>query len=68
MTVTKTHRPHRHTPHPAMHASRNAVVCMYCFQNIGVLGPRLKRQTVEARHICTEKMVAAQPAAPPPYN
>ncbi len=68
MTAIKPHRTHRHAPHPVLHSNRDVVVCMYCFQTIGTLGARAKRATLEARHLCSEKVLAGQPAAPVPYN
>jgi hypothetical protein len=42
--------------------------CIHCFRNLGASRSAMQRAKTEARHVCAEKVLAAQPDAPPPYN
>jgi hypothetical protein len=42
--------------------------CIHCFRSLGARRNALQRAKAEAKHICPEKRLAWQPAAPPPYN
>lgn len=45
-----------------------AVFCIHCSRSLGVMRSAVERARAEARHICPEKLLARQPAAPPPFN
>jgi hypothetical protein len=57
-------------PRPQLPVSlRNTrLFCTYCFQSIGEPHTASQRHTLEAQHICAERDLARQPAAPPPFN
>jgi len=42
--------------------------CIHCFRSLGASRTRTQRAKVEAKHMCAEKLLSWQPAAPPPYN
>jgi hypothetical protein len=42
--------------------------CVHCFRNLGAMRSVAQRVKTEAKHICPEKLLSWQPAAPPPYN
>ena len=42
--------------------------CVHCFRSLGATRNAAQRTKTEAKHICPEKRLAWQPAAPPPYN
>jgi hypothetical protein len=42
--------------------------CVHCFRNLGAMRTASQRARTEAKHHCPEKLLASQPAAPPPYN
>jgi hypothetical protein len=42
--------------------------CIHCFRNLGAMRNSAQRVKTEAMHVCAEKLLAAQPDAPPPYN
>jgi hypothetical protein len=44
------------------------VLCVHCFRSLGVVTTAAQRLSAETAHRCAEKMLAWQPAAPPPFN
>jgi hypothetical protein len=42
--------------------------CIHCYRILGGRRTASQRAKTEAKHICPEKRLAWQPAAPPPYN
>jgi hypothetical protein len=53
---------HRIVPHA------HAVVCIYCYRNLGRTASEAKQAALLDSHNCAEARVAKQPAAPPPFN
>ena len=44
------------------------VICIHCFHSLGASRSASQRARMMAKHVCAEKLLAAQPGAPPPYN
>lgn len=44
------------------------IFCLYCFRSLGTLLSASERAMREAKHTCPEKLLARQPASPPPFN
>jgi hypothetical protein len=42
--------------------------CVHCFHNLGAMRSDAQRVKTVANHLCPEKLLSMQPAAPPPYN
>ncbi|MFZ0632497.1 MAG: hypothetical protein WA399_06790 [Acidobacteriaceae bacterium] len=42
--------------------------CVHCYRSLGVMRNAAQRAKTEARHMCGEKRLSRQPAAPPPFN
>lgn len=42
--------------------------CVHCSHSLGAMRNAAQRRKTEARHLCPEKLLSRQPAAPPPYN
>jgi hypothetical protein len=66
-------RMHALTPNGQPHHSgrtplATGTICAYCFEVLGVPNTKAQSNALEARHICAEKLVARQPAAPVPFN
>jgi hypothetical protein len=66
--VTSTHAIPKQLPHGRLSPKGQVTVCPHCFAVLGTASNNLKRRELEARHDCTEKMMAQQPATSVPFS
>ena len=57
-------------PAPARRAvaSRNKVICIYCYRTLGIAASTQRHDLLLHSHDCAESRLAKQPGAPPPFN
>ncbi len=51
-----------------VHAPAIEIFCVHCSRSLGAARSVTSRLKKETRHLCAEKLLSREPAAPPPYN
>lgn len=67
-SVKTTHVIPRHLPPVRVGNVSTLLVCRFCMSAIGAYTTPTERLRLEARHMCSEKLVLARPAASLPFN